>query len=100
MRSFLIKGPKVHFARPAADPLFVSAAETYGKRVIGIVLSGANNDGAVGIHAITGRGGLGLVQDLCEAEYSEMPMAALLHDHPEAPLTADQIAERIVAHCP
>lgn len=96
----LDKGPKVHFARPAADTLFVSAAEAYGKRVVGIVLSGANNDGAVGIHAITGRGGLGLVQDLGEAKYPEMPLAALRYDHPEAPLTADQIAERIVAHCP
>jgi two-component system chemotaxis response regulator CheB len=96
----LDKGPKVHFARPAADPLFVSAAEGYGKNVVGIVLSGANNDGAEGIRAITGKGGLGLVQDLDEAEFPEMPLAALLHDHPEPPLMADQIAARIVAHCP
>ena len=96
----LDKGPKIHFSRPAADPLFISAAEAYGKRVVGIVLSGANNDGAEGIRAITGHGGLGLIQDLGEAEHPEMPLAALLHDHPETPLRADQIAERIVAHCP
>ncbi|MCJ2067671.1 chemotaxis protein CheB [Methylobacterium sp. J-030] len=93
-------GIKVHFTRPAADPLFVSAAEAYGKRVIGIVLSGGNSDGAEGMRAITARGGLGLVQDLAEAECPEMPHAALRLDHPEPPLTADQIAERIVAHCP
>lgn len=96
----LDQGIKVHFARPAADPLFISAAEAYGKRVVGIVLSGANNDGAEGIRAITAHGGLGLVQDLGEAEHPEMPLAALQHDHPEPPLTADQIAERIVAYSP
>lgn len=96
----LDQGPKVHFARPAADPLFISAAEAYGKRVIGIVLSGANRDGAAGLRAVTAHGGLGLVQDLDEAEYPEMPHAALRLDHPEPPLTADQIAERIVAHRP
>ena len=95
----LDQGLKVHFSRPAADPLFVSAAEAYGKRVVGIVLSGANSDGAAGIRAITEHGGLGLVQHLGEAEHPEMPLAALLHDDPEPPLTADQIAERVVAHC-
>ncbi|MET0367659.1 MAG: chemotaxis protein CheB [Methylobacterium sp.] len=92
-------GPKVHFTRPAADPLFVSAAVAYGERVVGIVLSGGNSDGAEGIRAITARGGLGLVQDLAEAEYPEMPMAALRLDHPEPPLPITRLAERIVAHC-
>lgn len=96
----LDKEPKIHFSRPAADPLFISAAEAYGKRVVGIVLSGANSDAAAGLRAITAHGGLGLVQHLDEAEHPEMPLAALRLDHPEPPLTADQIAERIVAHCP
>lgn len=90
---------KEHFTRPAADPLFISAAETYGARVVGIVLSGANTDGAAGILAITAHGGLGLVQDLDEAEFLEMPLAALKLDHPEAPLTASRLAERVIAHC-
>ncbi|WP_267427009.1 chemotaxis protein CheB [Methylobacterium sp. GC_Met_2] len=95
----LDQGIKVHFARPAADPLFVSAAETYGKRVIGIVLSGGNSDGAEGMRAITAHGGLGLVQDLTEALHPEMPLAALRYDHPEPPLTAVRLAERVAAHC-
>lgn len=90
---------KEHFTRPAADPLFISAAETYGARVVGIVLSGANTDGAAGILAITAHGGLGLVQDPNEAEFPEMPLAALKLDHPEAPLTADRLAKWVVAHC-
>ena len=95
----LDQGNKVHFARPAADPLFISAAEAYGKRVVGIVLSGGNSDGAEGMRAITARGGLGLVQDLAEAECPEMPQAALRLDHPEATFTADRLVERVVAHC-
>lgn len=90
---------KEHFTRPAADPLFISAAEAYGSRVVGIVLSGANSDGAAGILAITAHGGLGLVQNPNEAEYREMPLAALKLDHPEAPLTTNLLAERVASHC-
>ncbi|MCJ2043777.1 chemotaxis protein CheB [Methylobacterium sp. J-078] len=90
---------KVHFTRPAADPLFVSAAETYGARVVGIVLSGANSDGAEGLRMITARGGLSLVQHPDEAKYPDMPLAGLKRDHPEGALTAAQLAERIIAHC-
>jgi len=45
----LNQGPKVHYTRPAADPLFISAAEAHGKRVMGVVLSGGNGDGAAGL---------------------------------------------------
>jgi len=90
---------KEHFTRPAANPLFISAAKTYGARVAGIVLSGVNNHGAAGILAITARSGLGLLQNLDEAKFSDMPMAALNLDHPEAPITAGRLAERLVAHC-
>ena len=95
----LDQGAKVHFARPAADPLFISAAETYGERVVGIVLSGSNGDGADGMLAITAHGGHGLVQDPSEAEWPEMPLATLKHDHPEAALTGDRLAERVAAIC-
>ncbi|KQS58174.1 hypothetical protein ASG32_31610 [Methylobacterium sp. Leaf361] len=96
---WLDRGVKVQFARPAADPLFISAAEAYGERVVGIVLSGANNDGADGLRSITAHGGLGLVQDPDEAEYPAMPLAAVRRDHPEPPLTAIRLAERVAAHC-
>ena len=45
----LSHGPKVHYTRPAADPLFISAAEAYGQRVMGIVPSGGGSDGAAGL---------------------------------------------------
>jgi two-component system chemotaxis response regulator CheB len=90
---------KEHFTRPAADPLFISAAETYGAHVVGIVLSGANSDGAAGILAITAHGGLGLVQDPEEAEFPDMPLAAVKRDHPEASLTSDRLAERVATIC-
>jgi hypothetical protein len=59
----LNQGPKVHYTRPAADPLFISAAETHGKRVMGVVLSGGNSDGTAGLRAIAEHGGTALVQD-------------------------------------
>ncbi|MCJ2067483.1 chemotaxis protein CheB [Methylobacterium sp. J-030] len=95
----LDRGIKVHFARPAADPLFISAAEAYGERVVGIVLSGANSDGAEGMRAITAHGGLGLVQDPGEAEFPDMPLAAVKRDHPAALLTSDRLAERVATIC-
>src|SRR5688572_9691049 len=53
----------VHFCRPSIDVLFESAAEAYGERRLGIVLSGANTDGAAGLAAIEAAGGLTAVQD-------------------------------------
>ena len=90
---------KKHFTRPAADPLFISAAETYGARVVGIVLSGGDGDGAEGLRVIKVHGGLGLVQEPEEAATPDMPLAALKRDHPEAPLTAERLAERVAALC-
>jgi two-component system chemotaxis response regulator CheB len=66
-----------HFSRPAIDVLFESAAEAYGERVAGIVLSGANADGAAGLRAICEAGGVGIVQRPDEAEVPVMPEAAL-----------------------
>jgi two-component system chemotaxis response regulator CheB len=66
-----------HYSRPAIDVLFESAAEAYGERVAGIILSGANSDGAAGLRAIAAGGGLALVQDPATAEVPTMPQAAL-----------------------
>lgn len=69
--------PPVSFARPSVDVLFESAAEVFGPRLIGIVLTGANFDGSHGLAAIKQRGGLALVQDPETAEAPQMPRAAL-----------------------
>lgn len=59
----LNNGAKVNWTRPAADPLFISAAEAYGPLVVGIVLTGYLHDGAVGLACIKAHGCLTLVQD-------------------------------------
>ena len=69
----------VQQARPSIDVLFQSAAETYGRRVIGIILTGASRDGAEVLASIKTRGGLTLVQDPATAESALMPEAAACH---------------------
>lgn len=68
---------RVHFSRPAIDVLFESAAEAYGPALMGIILSGANADGAAGLKAIGDRGGITVVQSLESSEMVAMPAAAL-----------------------
>ena len=73
----LSQDDRVHYSRPAVDVLFESAAEAYGDRLLGIVLSGANADGAAGLKAIAAAGGMTIVQALESAEMIAMPAAAL-----------------------
>ena len=87
----LDQGPRVHYTRPAADPLFISAAKSHGPRVMGIVLSGGDSDGAAGLRAVAEHGGTALVQDPDEAVTPSMPHAALLADHPDGCLTIEEI---------
>jgi two-component system, chemotaxis family, protein-glutamate methylesterase/glutaminase len=79
----LDQGPKAHFTRPAADPLFCSAADFYGPRVIGVVLTGGGNDGTAGLRKIKASGGVAIVQDPDEATAPQMPMNALIGDSPD-----------------
>jgi two-component system chemotaxis response regulator CheB len=72
------EAPVLH-ARPSIDVLFESAADAYGSRLIGIILTGASADGAEGLAAIKTRGGCTVVQDPATAECSVMPEAALTH---------------------
>jgi two-component system chemotaxis response regulator CheB len=77
-RSFSLSvDDKVNFSRPSIDLLFESAADTFGPGLIGVVLTGANADGAHGLKAVRQKGGLAIVQDPKTAEASYMPRAAL-----------------------
>lgn len=67
----------VRFSRPSIDVMFSSAADTYGSGAIGVVLTGANDDGARGLSDIVKRGGRALVQDPRSAEIAIMPNAAV-----------------------
>jgi two-component system chemotaxis response regulator CheB len=95
----LDRSPKVHHTRPAADPLFLSAAEVYGPRVIGIVLSGGATDGAAGLRSIKERGGIALVQRPESAEVPFMPRAAIEAGNPDAVLSILEIAQRVSRLC-
>ena len=98
-RMRLSRGPKVHHTRPAADPLFMSAAEAYREQVIGIVLSGGDGDGAVGLRQIKAHGGLAIVQDPDEAQAPGMPLAALAADHPDLCLSLPEITAILRTLC-
>jgi two-component system chemotaxis response regulator CheB len=69
--------PPVQFSRPSIDVLFHSAARVFGSAAVGILLSGANSDGAEGLRAISDAGGLAWVQEPATATAREMPQAAL-----------------------
>lgn len=90
-------GPKENRFRPAVDPLFRTAADVYGPRVIGLVLSGGQDDGAVGLALIKRGGGVAIVQDPEEALASGMPSAAIAHAKVDRVLTSDAIASALVA---
>jgi two-component system, chemotaxis family, protein-glutamate methylesterase/glutaminase len=74
--SLSLEGP-VHYARPSVDVLFESAALVFRQRLIGVILTGANNDGAAGLRRIKQAGGYALVQDPASAEATAMPTAAI-----------------------
>jgi len=71
------EGPRENMVRPAIDPLFRSAALSYGPRAVGVVLTGMLNDGASGLHALKSAGGTAIVQHPIDAEVDQMPLAAL-----------------------
>jgi signal transduction histidine kinase len=81
------------FSRPSIDVLFKSAAEIYGESLVGILLSGANKDGALGLKQIKETGGIAIVQNPISAEMSEMPSAGMAFASPECVLSLDKIAQ-------
>ena len=90
---------RVQFARPSIDVLFETAAEAYGDRALGVILTGANADGAAGLRSIHERGGLTVVQDPSTAEKSAMPAAALAATPVDAVLALDEIGPFLVRYC-
>jgi two-component system chemotaxis response regulator CheB len=81
----------VHYSRPSIDLLMASAADAYGPRLAGILLTGANFDGAAGLARIGERGGLTVVQDPAEAQVATMPEAAIALLQPSLVLPLDGI---------
>jgi len=92
------EGP-VRFARPSIDVLFESAAAAYRTGVVGVVLTGTNDDGAAGLAAIVARGGHAVVQDPATAERPAMPLAALATGINAAVLPLDDIGPYIGRLC-
>ena len=82
----------VHYSRPSIDILMASAADAYGRRLCGVLLTGASADGAAGLAAIGAAGGLTVVQDPGEADIATMPASAIRLRAPDLVLPLRDIA--------
>ena len=89
----------VQFSRPSIDVLFESAADAYGRRAVGVLLTGSNDDGARGLRAIQRRGGLTIAQDPATAEAPAMPAAAISAGAADKVLPLTAIAPLLVELC-
>jgi two-component system chemotaxis response regulator CheB len=90
--SFSVDEP-IRFSRPSIDVLFESAADAFGGKLCGIVLTGANDDGALGALAIRNAGGTVVVQDPDTATAAQMPRAAIAHATPQMVASLPEIAD-------
>jgi two-component system chemotaxis response regulator CheB len=97
LRFALSVDEKVAYVRPSVDVLFDSLADACGPRCAGVVLTGANEDGAEGLAAIRRAGGLALVQDPAEAQAPQMPEAALRIAGADRTLKLKDIAATLAA---
>lgn len=93
-----LEGP-VNFSRPSIDLLFESAADSYGRNVIGVVMTGANSDGARGAVHIKEMGGMVLVQDPATAEAPAMPQAAIEATKVDRILPLEAISRFLLERC-
>ena len=96
--SLSVDAPVV-FSRPSIDVLFETAADAYGPRAIGVVLTGANADGAAGLRHVKRRGGYAIAQDPSTAAGPAMPRAAIAAVDVDAVLPIEAIAGRLVQLC-
>jgi two-component system chemotaxis response regulator CheB len=85
----------VHYSRPSIDVLFESAADVYVERLVGIILTGGNEDGAAGLAAVQRNGGMTIVQQPASAYASLMPASALKRVAADFVLTLEEIAELV-----
>jgi two-component system chemotaxis response regulator CheB len=83
----------VHFSRPSIDVLFESAADVYGPRLLGIVLSGANEDGTEGLAAVHDAGGVSIIQQPESAQVKQMVVSALMRNPASLVLDLDGISK-------
>lgn len=90
---------RVNYARPSIDVLFETASDVYRERLIGVVLTGANEDGAAGLALIKRRGGVAIVQDPRQAEAPAMPTAALAATAADAVLPLGEIGPFLHGLC-
>ena len=93
----LTTDPMVRFSRPSIDVTFISAADAYPGGTLGVVLTGANDDGSRGLRHIVDRGGKAIVQDPATAESPVMPQAAHIAVPEAELLPLERIPERLVA---
>lgn len=93
----LVDGPKVKHSKPAADRLFETAADVYGSRVIAVVLTGGDSDGTDGCRAVNKAQGLCVIQNPERALVPDMPLNALIHDHPDFCANLNQIPPLLIA---
>ena len=87
----------VNYSRPSIDVLFESAADAYGATLAGVILTGANHDGAAGLKAVMDAGGVGVVEDPTGAYATAMPLAALEACASARTMTLDAIASHLLS---
>lgn len=87
------------YSRPSIDVLFESAADTYGEKVIGVILTGANQDGSIGLAAVKRHGGMCIVQNPVTAEMRTMPEAAIAAVQVDKILQLEEIGPFLVELC-
>jgi chemotaxis response regulator CheB len=91
--------PREHHSRPCIDVLFKSAAATYGRRVIGVLLSGMSGDGTAGLWRIKSRGGITIVVDPADTHYDIMPATALAEVAVDFVLPVAKIGPKLADLC-